>query len=118
VIDDSRGTAPATSASLSGWARWPPAGVESPRGRVAHPGQASNAPPRDFAQRHPAADVEEFDTFPRCVRDGTPPGVTGRDALAAFDLAVAANWSWHSGRPVAVKPVPVEGGVVYKIEES
>jgi hypothetical protein len=45
-------------------------------------------------------------------------GVTGRDALAAFDLAVAANWSWHSGRPVAGIPVPVEGGVVYKIEES
>jgi predicted dehydrogenase len=58
---------------------------------VAHPGQASYALPRDFTQRYPAAYVEEFDTIPRCIRDGTPPRCTGRDALAAFDLAVAAN---------------------------
>jgi hypothetical protein len=74
------------------------------------PGQASYAPPRDFAQRHPAADVEEFDTFPRCVRDGTPPGVTGRDALAAFDLAVAANWSGTAAGRWPSNPSPLRAG--------
>ena len=67
---------------------------ESPRAvEWRTPGQALYALPRDFAQRYPAACVEEFDVFPRCVRDGTPPPCTGRAALAAFDLAVAANWS-------------------------
>jgi predicted dehydrogenase len=85
---------------------------------VAHPGQASYALPQDFEQRFPAAYVEEFDAFARCVRDGTAPRCTGQDALAAFDLAVAADRSWRSGRPVTVKPTPVAGGVVYEIEES
>jgi predicted dehydrogenase len=62
--------------------------------------------------------VKEFDAFARCVRDGTPPRCTGQDALAAFDLAVAADRSWRSGRPISVKPTQVEGGVVYEIEES
>ena len=44
----------------------------------------------------------ELDAFADCVRTGTTPRVTGRDALAAFDLAVAADESWRSGRPVAV----------------
>jgi hypothetical protein len=70
---------------------------ESPQA-VECPGRASYPVPRDF--------------------DGTPPRCTGRDALAAFDLAVAADRSWRSGRPVTVKPAPVEGGVVYEIEES
>jgi predicted dehydrogenase len=80
-------------------------------------GQACHALPRDFEQRFPAAYAEELDAFARCVRDDTPPRVTGTDALAAFDLAVAADRSWRSGRPIAVKPTPVEGGVVYEIEE-
>jgi predicted dehydrogenase len=37
------------------------------------------------------------------VLDGTPPRVTGRDALAAFDLAVAATESWRTGTTVTVK---------------
>ena len=38
-----------------------------------------------------------------CVLDGTPPRVTGRDALAAFDLSVAATESWRTGTTVTVK---------------
>ena len=93
--------------------------VETPRAvEWRTPGQASYTLPQDFEQRFPAAYAEEFDAFARCVRDGTPPRCTGQDALAAFDLAVAADRSWRSGRPISVKPTQVEGGVVYEIEES
>jgi hypothetical protein len=59
-------------------------------------------------QRYPTAYVEEFDAFARAVRGGTPPRCTGQDALAAFDLAVAADRSWRSGRPLTAKPTPVQ----------
>lgn len=92
--------------------------VETPRAvEWRTPGQAAYGLPRDFVERYPAAYVEELDAFARCVRDGTPPRCTGLDALAAFDLAVAADRSWRTGRPVAVKPVPTGDGVVYDIEE-
>jgi hypothetical protein len=39
------------------------------------------------------------------------------DALAAFDVAVAADRSWRRGAP-AREVRPVEGGVMYEIEES
>jgi myo-inositol 2-dehydrogenase/D-chiro-inositol 1-dehydrogenase len=92
--------------------------VETPRAvEWRTPGQGSHAFPRDFVERYPAAYVEELDAFARCVRDGTPPRCTGLDALAAFDLAVAADRSWRTGRPVAVKPVPTGDGVIYDIEE-
>jgi predicted dehydrogenase len=58
---------------------------------------------RDFEERYPYAYAAELDAFADCVRTGTPPRVTGRDALAAFDLAMAADESWRTGRPVAVK---------------
>lgn len=93
--------------------------IETPRSvEWRTPGRASHQLPRDFAQRFPVAYAEELDAFARCVRDGTPPRVTGRDALAAFDLARAADRSWRAGRPVTVKPVPVPGGVTYEIEET
>jgi len=52
------------------------------------------------------------------VRDLTPPLVTGWDALAAFDLARAADLSWRTGRTVPVTPQRTESGVVYQISES
>ena len=78
--------------------------VEAPRPvEWRTPGQAAFPLARDFEERYPAAYTAELDAFARCVRDGTPPRVTGRDALAAFDLAVAATESWRSGTTVTVK---------------
>jgi predicted dehydrogenase len=68
------------------------------------PGLASRGLPRDFEERYPLAYPAELDAFARCVLDGTEPRSTGRDALAAFDLATAADESWRSGRTVAVTP--------------
>ncbi|HLI41972.1 MAG TPA: Gfo/Idh/MocA family oxidoreductase [Streptosporangiaceae bacterium] len=68
------------------------------------PGWAAHDLPRDFEQRYPQAYAAELDAFARCAADGTPPRVTGRDALAAFDLALAAERSWRVGHPVAVCP--------------
>jgi predicted dehydrogenase len=78
--------------------------VEAPRPlEWRTPGQAAYPLARDFEERYPAAYAAEFDAFARCVRDGIPPRVTGRDALAAFDLAVAATESWRTGTTVTLK---------------
>ncbi|WP_285583594.1 Gfo/Idh/MocA family oxidoreductase [Actinoallomurus iriomotensis] len=68
---------------------------------------------RDFEERYPLAYAEEMEAFARCVRDGTEPAVTGLDALAAFDLATAADLAWRTGRAVPVVPERRDGGVVY-----
>jgi predicted dehydrogenase len=78
--------------------------VEAPRSvEWRTPGQAAYPLARDFEERYPAAYAAELDAFARCVLDGTPPRVTGRDALAAFDLAVAATESWRTGTTVVLK---------------
>lgn len=56
------------------------------------------------------------EAFARCVRDGEPPRVTGADALAAFDRALAADRSWREGRAVRLTPRRTEDGVAYEIE--
>jgi myo-inositol 2-dehydrogenase/D-chiro-inositol 1-dehydrogenase len=71
---------------------------------------------RDFEERYPLAYAEEMEAFARCVRDDTAPEVTGLDALAAFDLATAADQSWRTGRTVRVVPERRDGGVVYAFE--
>jgi inositol 2-dehydrogenase len=80
------------------------------------PGTASHGINRDFEQRYPQAYAEEMEAFARCVRDDTAPGATGLDALAAFDLATAADLSWRTGRAVPVVPERRDGGVVYAFE--
>ena len=119
VIDNSRAARYGYECSTELMGTLATARIETPRAvEWRTPGQAAYALPSDFEQRYPAAYVEEFDAFARCVRDGTPPRCTGRDALAAFDLAVAADRSWRTGRPVGVKPVAAPGGFGYEIEES
>jgi predicted dehydrogenase len=81
------------------------------------PGLASHEMPRDFEERYPEAYTDELDAFGRCVRDGGAPRVTGHDALAAFDLARAAQRSWESGRSVGLKPQRTPHGVLYELEE-
>ena len=69
------------------------------------PGQDAVETVRDFEQRYPWAYAAELESFARAVLDGVPPAVTGTDALAAFDLARAAERSWRAGRPGARTPV-------------
>lgn len=79
------------------------------------PGLASHDVAGNFEQRYPEAYAAELDAFARSVRDDMTPEVTGLDALAAFDLAKAAEQSWRSGLPVAVTPRRTESGVVYDV---
>jgi inositol 2-dehydrogenase len=64
------------------------------------PGAASRPLMPTFVQRYNAAFAAELEHFARSIVDGTPPLVTGTDALAAFDLALAADESCRLGRPV------------------
>jgi myo-inositol 2-dehydrogenase/D-chiro-inositol 1-dehydrogenase len=80
------------------------------------PGAATYGINRDFEERYPLAYAEEMEAFARCVRDDTDPAVTGLDALAAFDLATAADLSWRTGRAVPVVPERRDGGVIYAFE--
>lgn len=66
------------------------------------PGSAAQGIPRDFQERYPEAYAAELEGFARAVLTGTPPAVGGADALAAYDLAVAADRSWRTGLPVRV----------------
>jgi predicted dehydrogenase len=72
------------------------------------PGQDATETVRDFEQRYPWAYAAELEAFARAVLDAVPPAVTGADALAAFDLARAAERSWRTGRPVPVPTHPEE----------
>ena len=48
----------------------------------------------------------QIDAFVTCLRDGSPPRVTGEDGLAALAIAVAATRSHHAGgQPVTVADV-------------
>lgn len=119
LIDDSRGARYGYECSTEVMGTLATARVDAPGRRNYEwrtPGIAARELPRDFEERYPHAYAAELDAFARCVRDGDAPRVTGTDALAAFDLARAADRSWRSGRPVAVKPERTADGVVYEIE--
>jgi predicted dehydrogenase len=79
------------------------------------PGWAAHGLARDFEQRYPLAYAAELESFAQCARDGQPPRVTGYDALAAFDLAQAADQSWRSGQAVRVEPQRTGGDVIYQV---
>jgi myo-inositol 2-dehydrogenase/D-chiro-inositol 1-dehydrogenase len=64
------------------------------------PGADTTAIPRDFQERYPEAYQAELEGFARCVLAGQPVAVGGADALAAYDLAVAADRSRRTGQPV------------------
>jgi myo-inositol 2-dehydrogenase / D-chiro-inositol 1-dehydrogenase len=104
VIDNSRSARYGYECSTEVMGTLATVRVEAPRSvEWRTPGQAAYPLARDFEERYPAAYAAELDAFARCVLDGTPPRVTGRDALAAFDLAVAATESWRTGTTVTVK---------------
>jgi len=66
-------------------------------------GGATRGFARDFEERYPFAYAAELDAFACCVRDGSSPLVTGRDALVASDLAAAAAESWRTGNTVSLE---------------
>ena len=66
------------------------------------PGRSAQGIPRDFQERYPQAYALELEGFARAVLTGEPPAVGGADALAAYDLAVAADRSWRTGRTVTL----------------
>jgi len=47
--------------------------------------------------------LAEMEHFVNCIRDDTPPRVTGQDGLRAVAAVVAANESMRLGRPVQVE---------------
>jgi len=111
VVDNARAAGYGYECSTEVMGTLATARIDAPRGpEWRTPGQVAHGTPRDFAQRFPIAYAEELDAFARCVRDGTEPLVTGRDAVAAFDLAAAAAESQRTGRPVAVEPAGVGAG--------
>ncbi|WP_308257546.1 Gfo/Idh/MocA family protein [Pseudonocardia lacus] len=107
VIDNARAAGYGYECSTEVMGTLATARVDAPRGpEWRTPGQAAHGLPRDFAERFPLAYAEELDAFARCVRDGSEPLVTGADAVAAFDLAAAAERSYRTGHPVALAPTP------------
>ena len=104
VIDNSRSARYGYECSTEVMGAHATVRVEAPRPlEWRTPGLSSYPLARDFQERYPVAYAAELDAFARCVRDGTPPRCTGRDALAAFDLAVAATESWRSGTTVTLE---------------
>ncbi len=65
-------------------------------------GVYTDKPHYSFVERYEAAFVAELRSFFAGVREGTPPSVTGEDALAAVRIAQAAQQSREKNRPVKV----------------
>lgn len=63
-------------------------------------GVFSDKPHYSFVERYEAAFIEELRAFFTCVREGTAPLVSGREANAAVRIALAAQESLQKNRPV------------------
>jgi myo-inositol 2-dehydrogenase/D-chiro-inositol 1-dehydrogenase len=121
VIDNSRAAGYGYECSTEVMGRKATVRIDHPQHRHYEwrtPGWASHDLARDFEQRYPWAYAEELECFARSVAGGLPPRVTAYDALAAFDLAQAADRSWRRGRPVKVEPVRTPAGVIYQAEDA
>lgn len=82
------------------------------------PGVSSYDLVHDFEHRYPLAYASELDSFAKSILSDLQPEVTGHDALAAFDLALAVDEAWRSGSAVAVTPQRTSQGVVYQRPEA
>jgi len=106
VIDNSRSARYGYECSTEVMGSLATARIDAPHPRGLEwrtPGAATRGFARDFEERYPFAYAAELDAFAACVRDGSPPRVTGHDALAAADLAAAATESWRSGTTVSLE---------------
>ena len=121
VIDESRAAGYGYEASTEVMGSRATARIDDPYDRHYEwrtPGRASHGLPRDFEQRFGVAYANELEHFARCVRDGLAPEPSAADALAAFDLARAAEQSWRSGRTVTVAAQRTEDGVHYLVKQE
>ncbi|MDQ6671228.1 MAG: Gfo/Idh/MocA family oxidoreductase, partial [Chloroflexota bacterium] len=66
-------------------------------------GQEDDTP--HFVRRFGAAYRTQIEQFIECAEHRREPPVGGADALAAFEIGLAATRSWQTGRPVAVNEV-------------
>ena len=48
---------------------------------------------------------KQLQHFVDCLTNGQPPLVSGADALAAYEIGVAATRSFQTGRPIALSDV-------------
>ena len=119
VIDNGRSagygyesSAEVVGSKASAWiGNRPPHGVE-----WRTPGWRSSAVAADFTERYPAAYRRELEGFARSVLDGEPVRASGWDALAAFELGMAAARSYRTGRAVRTRPYVTASGVRYEID--
>jgi myo-inositol 2-dehydrogenase/D-chiro-inositol 1-dehydrogenase len=121
VIDESRAAGYGYEASTEVVGSRATARIDDPYDRHYEwriPGQATHGLPRDFEQRFGPAYANELEHFARCVRDGLAPEPSAADALAAFDLARAAEQSWREGRTVAVQAERTDDGVRYTVKQE
>jgi inositol 2-dehydrogenase len=121
VIDNSRAAGYGYECSTEVMGRKATVRIDHPQYRHYEwltPGWASHGLAVDFEQRYPWAYAAELESFARCVAAGLPPAVTGYDALAAFDLASAADQSWRSGRAVQLEPQRTGAGVIYQMGQQ
>ncbi|MGI9147630.1 MAG: inositol 2-dehydrogenase [Chloroflexota bacterium] len=58
-----------------------------------------------FVRRFGTAYRAQIEHFVECLEQRRQPSVGGIDALAAFEIAVAATRSWQTGQPVAIGDV-------------
>ena len=77
----------------------------SPGARIQEGTGTSSAASRCVVRRFGAAYRAQLRAFLAALRDGTPPAVTGIDALAAFEIGLAATYAAQTGEPVALDAV-------------
>jgi myo-inositol 2-dehydrogenase/D-chiro-inositol 1-dehydrogenase len=58
-----------------------------------------------FLERYTDSYIAEMQAFVDCVRDGTPPPVTGEDGRQAVVIALAAGRSAKENRPVRLSEI-------------
>jgi predicted dehydrogenase len=61
-------------------------------------------------QRFEGAYLTQIQDFVDKVRTGQPPSLTGRDAIAAMRISLAATLSQHEARPVQVSEIDRTAG--------
>ena len=121
VIDESRAAGYGYEASTEVMGSRATARIDDPYDRHYEwrtPGLAAHGLPLDFEQRFGGAYANELEHFARCVRDGVAPEPSATDALAAFDLARAAEQSWREGHTIAVHAERTDDGVHYTVKQE
>ena len=90
-------------------------GMVASRNHAAHTAEISDAtgvhgplPHYFFLERYNQAYVNELQAFCDCVRDGSPPPVSGADGRTPVVMALAAGLSLRANRPVRLEEVRPE----------